>query len=57
MNVFGLLFLHKTGLSTITQEAFSTYLKHCVCVELILLYKTGTSTTTQEVLSMALGAK
>ena len=55
--MFGLLLLYKTGTSTITQEAFSTYLKHCMCVELILLYKTGTSTTTQEVLSMALGAK
>ena len=32
----------KTSLSTITQDEFSTYLKHCVCVELILLYETGT---------------
>ena len=32
MNVFGLILLHKTGISTITQEAFSTYLNHCLCV-------------------------
>ena len=57
VNVFGLLLLYKTGLSTIAQEALSTYLNHCVCIELWLLYKPGLSIITQEVLSMALGAK
>ena len=56
--MFGLLILYKTGISTITQEAFSTCLDHCLCVyKLLLFYKTGTNTTTQEVLSIALGAK
>ena len=31
-NVFGLILLYKTGISTNTQEALSTYMTHYLCV-------------------------
>ena len=40
--MIGLILLHKTGINTITQEAFSICKPLCVCViGWILLYKTG----------------